>query len=75
MPPFLGRAGRSYSVLDVIAKAQEVTGRPVRVEHVDPKPGEMPAVVVSIDKARRVLGYEPSVDLVQGLKTVWSEFK
>ncbi len=68
-------SGRSVSVLDVIAKAQDVTGQPVKVEHVDPKPGEMPAVVVSIDKARRVLGYEPSVDLAQGLKTVWSEFK
>jgi UDP-glucose 4-epimerase len=68
-------SGRSVSVLDVIARAQEVTGQPVKVEHVDPKPGEMPAVVVSIDKARRVLGFEPSVDLAGGLATVWSEFR
>jgi UDP-glucose 4-epimerase len=68
-------SGKSVSVLDVIARAGEVTGRPVKVEHVDPKPGEMPAVVVSIDKARRVLGYEPSVDLAEGLTTVWSEFQ
>lgn len=68
-------SGRSVSVLDVIAEAREVTGQPVKVEHVDPKPGEMPAVVVAIDKARRVLDYEPSVDLAEGLKTVWSEFK
>jgi UDP-glucose 4-epimerase len=68
-------SGRSISVLDVIAEARAVTGQPVRVEHVDPKPGEMPAVVVSIEKARRVLGYEPSIDLAEGLTTVWSEFK
>jgi UDP-glucose 4-epimerase len=68
-------SGRSVSVLDVIAEAGAVTGSPVRVEHVDPKPGEMPAVIVSVDKARRLLGYEPSVDLAEGLKTVWSEFK
>jgi UDP-glucose 4-epimerase len=68
-------SGRSVSVLDVIAEAGSVTGSPVRVEHVDPKPGEMPAVIVSVDKARRLLGYEPSVDLAEGLKTVWSEFK
>jgi UDP-glucose 4-epimerase len=68
-------SGQSVSVLDVIAKAAEATGQPVKVEHVDPKPGEMPAVVVSIDKARRVLGYAPSVDLDEGLTTVWSEFR
>jgi UDP-glucose 4-epimerase len=68
-------SGRSVSVLDVIAEASEVTGHPVTVQHVDPKPGEMPAVVVSIDRARRVLDYEPAVELAEGLATVWSEFK
>ncbi len=68
-------SGRSVSVLDLIACANEVTGVPLRVEHVEPKPGEMPAVLVSIERATQLLGYHPSVDLADGLKSVWSEFK
>jgi UDP-glucose 4-epimerase len=67
-------SGRSVSVLELIAAAATVVGRPVRVEHVDPKPGEMPAVIVSIERARK-LGYQPSVSLPAGLATVWDEFR
>jgi UDP-glucose 4-epimerase len=72
--PVIVGAGRSVSVLDLLAAAGEVIGRPVRVEHVDPKPGEMPAVIVSIERARG-LGYRPSVGLAEGLATVWHEFR
>jgi UDP-glucose 4-epimerase len=67
--------GRSTSVLELIAAADEVTGRAVEVEHVDPKPGEMPAVNVSIGRARAVLGYAPKVSLSEGLATVWADFR
>jgi UDP-glucose 4-epimerase len=72
--PLIIGAGRSVSVLELIAAAGDVVGRPVRVEHVDAKPGEMPAVIVSIERAR-ALGYRPSVALPDGLGTVWDEFR
>jgi UDP-glucose 4-epimerase len=67
-------SGHSVSVAELIATAGTVTGHPVPVEHVDSKPGEMPAVIVSIARARK-LGYEPSVSLADGLATVWEEFR
>jgi len=67
-------SGRSVSVSEVIEAAGTVIGRPVPVEHVPPKPGEMPAVIVSIARARK-LGYEPEVTLHEGLATVWDEFR
>jgi UDP-glucose 4-epimerase len=72
--PLVVGAGRSVSVLELLAAAGRVVGRPIRVEHVEPKPGEMPAVIVSIDRARS-LGYRPSVPLAGGLATVWDEFR
>jgi UDP-glucose 4-epimerase len=72
--PLIIGSGRSVSVLDLVAEAAEVLGQPVRFEHVDAKPGEMPAVIVSIGQARK-LGYEPSVALRDGLATVWNEFR
>jgi UDP-glucose 4-epimerase len=70
----IGR-GTSISVLDMVAAAERATGHTVPVEHIDAKPGEMPAVRVSIERAREVLGYQPAVGLSDGLKTVWDEFR
>jgi UDP-glucose 4-epimerase len=70
--PLVVGSGHSVSVLDLVAAVGEVAGRPVPVEHVPAKTGEMPAVVVSIDAARR-LGYTPAVQLSEGLATVWAD--
>src|SRR6266545_56744 len=66
-------SGRSISVLDLLDQARRVTGRPLPAVHVAPKPGEMPAVVVDIGRARS-LGYEPTVELEDGLLTAWADF-
>jgi UDP-glucose 4-epimerase len=65
--------GQSYSVLDLVAKLGKVSGRPVQVIHVPPKPGEMPAVRVSPAKARTAIGWEPEIQLDQGLERVWDD--
>lgn len=65
-------AGRSVSVLELVDEVRRVTGRPLPVEHVPAKPGEMPAVIVDISRARG-LGYEPSVPLSTGLASVWDD--
>jgi UDP-glucose 4-epimerase len=71
--PLIIGSGQSISVLDMIAAAREATGAELPIKHVEAKPGEMPAVIVSIDRARR-FGYEPRVGLVDGLRQVWNEF-
>jgi UDP-glucose 4-epimerase len=70
--PLIIGSGRSIRVLDMVDAVRRVTGAPLPVEHVPPKVGEMPAVIVSIDRARG-LGYAPSVDLDSGLATVWAD--
>lgn len=67
--------GRSISVLELIESVREATGKPVPVTHVPAKNGEMPAVIVEVSKAERELGYTPSVDLTEGLRTVWKDFQ
>ncbi len=72
--PLVIGAGRSVSVMEMVDAVRKVTGRPIATEHVPPKSAEMPAVIVSIDKARS-LGYAPAVDLVTGLGTVWADLR
>ncbi len=71
--PLILGAGESITVNDIVLAARSVTGEPIPVENVPPKPGEMPAVIVDISAAR-ALGYEPVYDLKSGLAMVWPEF-
>ena len=68
-------SGRSISVLELIESVRAATGEPLPVTHVPAKSGEMPAVIVDVAKAGRELGYTPSVDLTDGLRTVWEDFR
>ncbi len=71
--PLILGAGEAVAVNDIVDAARSVTGRDIPVQHVAPKPGEMPAVIVDISAAR-ALGYAPAHDLKSGLSTVWPEF-
>jgi UDP-glucose 4-epimerase len=71
--PLILGFGESVSVNDIVTAARQVTGAELPAEHVPPKPGEMPAVIVDISAAR-ALGYDPVHDLKSGLATVWPEF-
>lgn len=71
--PLILGAGESVAVNDIIEAARSVTGAPIPVEHVPPKPGEMPAVIVDISAAR-ALGYQPAYDVKSGIATVWPDF-
>jgi UDP-glucose 4-epimerase len=71
--PLILGAGESFPVNDILAAARSVTGAPLPAKHTPPKPGEMPAVIVDISRARSI-GFEPQHDLKSGLATVWPEF-
>lgn len=71
--PLVIGSGRSESVNDLVAAARKATGAELPVEHVPAKPGEMPAVVLDISRARE-LGYEPRHTLESGLATAWPDF-
>jgi UDP-glucose 4-epimerase len=72
-PVILG-SGNSVAVMDVVQAAREATGTPIPVTHVSVGDGEMPAVTLDIALARS-LGHDPQINLVEGLKTVWPEFR
>ncbi|GGI75989.1 UDP-glucose 4-epimerase [Saccharopolyspora subtropica] len=68
-------SGRSITVLELIDAVRAATGEPLPVTHVPAKNGEMPAVIVDITRAQRELGYAPDVELTDGLRTVWADFR
>ncbi len=67
-------SGESVTVLEMVEAVRSITGAALPVRHVAPKPGEMPAVIVDISRARAELDYAPSMSLTEGLATVWQYF-
>ncbi len=67
-------AGRSVSVNQLVELTSDAVGRPIEHDHVEPKKGEMSAVVVDTTRARAA-GFEPSHTLEQGLVETWDDFR
>jgi nucleoside-diphosphate-sugar epimerase len=59
--------GSSVEMTEVLALAAEITGRPLRIVHRDPRPGDVAATAADLTVARTVLGYRPMVDLREGM--------
>lgn len=65
--------GNGFSVREIIAAAQQVTGHEVKVVESDRRPGDPPQLVGSADKARQILGWQPQyANLHQVLSHAWS---
>jgi UDP-glucose 4-epimerase len=65
-------SGRQVSVADVLAAAEEVTGRPVPVKH-NPPANEPPVLLADSTRIRAELGWQPkNSELLQILADGWS---
>ncbi|MBX5466978.1 MAG: UDP-glucose 4-epimerase GalE [Firmicutes bacterium] len=52
-------SGRGVTVLEVVSTFQRLLGRPIAPRRLPPRPGDPPVLVAAIERARRVLGWEP----------------
>jgi UDP-glucose 4-epimerase len=71
--PVIIGSGSSCSVNELVAAVREATGRPIAVEHVAPKRGEMRAVVLDVGRACG-LGFRAGTSLEEGLRSTWADF-
>jgi UDP-glucuronate 4-epimerase len=59
---------RTVSLRELIAGLEEALETPAAVESLPDQPGDVPQTWANIDKARRLLGYDPKTPLREGLK-------
>ncbi|MEM3793636.1 MAG: SDR family oxidoreductase [Candidatus Bathyarchaeia archaeon] len=60
--------GKGTSVNEIFRLLKELTGYPGKAVHGPPKQGEVFKICLNSEKARRELGWEPTVPLEEGLK-------
>jgi UDP-glucose 4-epimerase len=59
--------GRKVSLNELVAELQELIGTEAETIYAAPRPGEVLHSLACLDRARAELGYEPAVDLREGL--------
>jgi nucleoside-diphosphate-sugar epimerase len=62
----VGCGGRT-SLLELVAALNRIIGTELAPEFVDPRPGDIRDSEASVEKAGRLIGYRPTVDVRQGL--------
>lgn len=68
-------AGSRASLNQLLNLVEKVTGRKVARNYGPPRAGDVRDSQASLDRARKVLGYEPDVDLETGLRKTWEWFQ
>lgn len=59
---------RPFAMRDIIGKLETLLGKPAKIEQLEEAPGDMPATWANIEKAGRLLGWEPAVSIDDGLE-------
>jgi UDP-glucose 4-epimerase len=67
-------SGIETSVNALLSLLADISGRTPKIRHEPPRPGEILRNYSTIDKARRDLGYEPTVPLEDGLRRTYEWF-
>jgi UDP-glucose 4-epimerase len=65
-------SGEGISVAALIAAVEEISGRKVPHSYAEPRPGDTPVLYADPTRAEKVLGWEPSRDLNEILRSAWA---
>ena len=64
--------GNGYTVREVIAMAEEVSGKPIKAVETGKRPGDPAVLVASSEKIARELGFQPKFpELRTIIETAW----
>jgi nucleoside-diphosphate-sugar epimerase len=64
-------SGTRISINQLAEVMQQIAGYQVPVQHDKPRPGDVRDSLADISKAQQALGYQPSVEFIEGLQAYW----
>ena len=68
-------SGKNYSILEVIEILKKITGKDIKVESVQPRYAEVVNMIGDNSKAKKLLDWEPKIDLEEGLTKTYNWLK
>jgi UDP-glucose 4-epimerase len=67
--------GERVSLLQIVARLEELLGHPVERRHTPSRAGDVAHTLADIDRAKRLLGYTPLVPFDEGLRRTLDFFR
>jgi len=64
-----------YSVLDIARTVERLLGRPAKIEHTQPRSGDVRHTQASIEKAERLLHYHPTIGFDDGMRRTFEALR
>ncbi|OIO38237.1 MAG: UDP-glucose 4-epimerase GalE [Candidatus Omnitrophica bacterium CG1_02_46_14] len=64
-------SGKGYSVKEIISMAEKVTGKKVPLKIGRRRPGDPARLIAGAEKAKKILGWKPEMDLEKIIQTAW----
>lgn len=65
-------SGKGFSVMEIIHKAKEVTGKDIKWVYGERRPGDPAVLIASSDKIKKELGWKPKFDDIEKIiETAW----
>jgi UDP-glucose 4-epimerase len=61
--------GKGFSVKEVIESAKEITGREIKIQECNRRPGDPPVLIGSGEKATKILGWQPQYSSLENIIT------
>ncbi len=65
-------SGRGHSVREIIAAVERTTGKTARVRYTAGRKFDIPVSILDITRAKTELGWQPAIDLAEGLRLTCS---
>jgi len=66
----LGGTG-TISLAELVTTIERIVGKPAKIERQPDQPGDVPLTFANVDKARAMLGYEPTTPPEVGIARFW----
>jgi nucleoside-diphosphate-sugar epimerase len=72
---FNGGTGARITLNEVLHTYERITGKPVSARYDPPRSGDILHSQADITLARKILGYEPKVNFIEGLRRTWEWYQ
>ncbi len=63
--------GKGFSVLQIIKKFEQISGKKINYIFAPRRPGDVPEIYASAEKAKKILNWKPKYSLHDMIKTAW----
>lgn len=64
-------SGQGYTLNEVLTLAKRITGMKINTQHKPAREGDVRGVVLDVSRIRATLGWQPQINLEEGLKRTW----